>query len=290
MKRAIAIVGCGTIGTTLGRLFAEAGYPIAGVASHRIESARTAAEFIGTSNYSDNPAHITLDADIVFITTTDICIEPVCDEIAQNRAFKKGAFVFHCSGALPSGILRSARYCGAYTGSIHPLQSVASVKEALHTIAGCTCVFEGEPEVLLTARELVRGIGADFMQIGERDKPLYHAAAVVASNYLVTLVSVATELNEIIGISGRSSAKGLLCLIRGTLDNLEKLGISDALTGPIARGDIGTIASHIDAIKRRAPHLLSLYKALGEMTVSIAGTNGKLDTDTIESMQTLLAA
>lgn len=270
MKQSIAIVGCGTIGTTLGKLFAEVGYPIVGVASRRLESARRTAEFIGISNYSDNSVHITSDADIVFVTTTDSAIQSVCNEIAMQNGFKKSSFVFHCSGAYASEILASARQCGTHVGSLHPLQSFASVEQALQMVAGCTCTFEGDPEALPLARELVREIGADFIQIGVQDKPLYHAAAVVASNYLVTLLNLVIELNQLIGISEKYSIKAFLPLIRGTLHNVEDLGIHMALTGPIVRGDIDTITSHIEAIKTRAPQLLPLYMALGNSTVSIA--------------------
>lgn len=288
MKQSIAIVGCGTIGTTLGRLFAEAGYPIVGVASRGVESARSTAEFIGIPIYSDNPVQITPQADIVFITTPDVVIQSVCDKIAHQDGFRKNSIVFHCSGALPSTILGSARQCGAHIGSLHPLQSFASVEQALHLVSGCTCTFEGDTEALVIAREMVKDIGADFIQIGAQDKPLYHAAAVVASNYLVTLINLSTELHELIGIPKKFSVKALLPLVRGTLKNVEALGIPKALTGPIIRGDIDTIISHIEAIKSRAPYLLSLYRALGNSTISIAEARGELEEETIHKMRKIL--
>ncbi len=289
MKQSIAIVGCGTTGTALGKLFVEIGYPIVGVASRRLESARRTAGLIGISNYSNDAVQITATADIVFITTPDVVIQSVCDAIAKQSGFKKGSFVFHCSGALSSEILASARQCGAHIGSLHPLQSFASVEQALQMVSGSTYTFEGDTEVLSLARELVKDIGADFIQIRAQDKPLYHAAAVVASNYLVTLVNLAIELNELIGISKKSSVKALLPLIRGTLNNVETLGIHKALTGPIVRGDIDTITSHIRAIKTRAPHFLPLYMALGNSAVSIAEAKGGLEEETIHGMRTLFA-
>jgi predicted short-subunit dehydrogenase-like oxidoreductase (DUF2520 family) len=287
MKQSIAIIGCGTIGTTLGKLFAEVGYPIVGVASHRLESARRTAEFIGISNHSDNNVQITPDADIVFVTTPDASIQAVCDEIAMQNGFKQGSFVFHCSGAHPSEILASARQCGTHIGSLHPLQSFASVEQALQMVSGCTCTFEGDPEVLPLARQLVNEIGANFIQIRVQDKPLYHAAAVVASNYLVTLVDMAIALNQLTGISEKSSIKAFLPLIRGTLNNVENLGIHRALTGPIIRGDIDTITSHIEAIKTRAPQFSSLYMTLGNSTISIAEATEGLGEEIAHKMRKL---
>ena len=288
MKQSIAVVGCGTMGTTLGKLFAEVGYPIVGVASRRLESARRTAEFIGILNYSDNSVHITSDADIVFITTPDSSIKSVCDEIAMQSGFKKKSFVFHCSGAYPSEVLASARQCGTHIGSIHPLQSFATVEQALQMVAGCTCTFEGDSEAFPLACELIRKIGANFIQIRVQDKPLYHAAAVVASNYLVTLIDLAIEMNQLIGISGEDSIQAFLPLIRGTLNNVESLGIHRALTGPIVRGDIDTITSHIEAIKTRAPQLLFLYKALGNRTVGVAKAREELGEAIVHKIQTLL--
>jgi predicted short-subunit dehydrogenase-like oxidoreductase (DUF2520 family) len=270
MKQSIAIVGCGTVGTTLGKLFAEVGYPIVGVASRRLESARRTAELVGILKYSDNSVHITSNADIVFVTTPDSAIQSVCNEIAMQHGFKNSSVVFHCSGAHPSEILASARQCGAHIGSLHPLQSFATVDQALQMVAGCTCTFEGDPEALPLARKLVRDMGASFIQIRVQDRPLYHAAAVVASNYLVTLLDLAMALNQLIGIAEKDSIKAFLPLMRGTLNNVENLGTHRALTGPIVRGDIDTIKSHIEAIKNRAPELLPLYMALGQSTVSIA--------------------
>ncbi|MFH1674716.1 MAG: Rossmann-like and DUF2520 domain-containing protein [Pseudomonadota bacterium] len=289
MKQSIAIVGCGTIGTTLGKLFAETGYPIVGVASRRLESARSTAELLGISNYSDISVHITAKADIVFITTPDVVIQSVCDEIARQNGFKRGSFVFHCSGAFPSEILASARRCGAHIGSLHPLQSFASVEQALKMVTGCTCTFEGDTETLPIAREMAKDIGADFIQIRVQDKPLYHAAAVVASNYLVTLVNLAIELNQLSGISTKASIKALLPLIEGTLNNVKHLGVHRALTGPIVRGDIDTITSHVEAIKVRAPHFWPLYRALGNSTISLAEARGRLEKKTVREMRTIFS-
>lgn len=287
MKKTIAIVGCGTIGTTLGKLFATAGYSIVGVASRRRESARRAAELIGVSTYSNNSVQVTPDADIVFITTPDATIQSVCDQIAMQNSFKKGASIFHCSGAHPSAILASARQCGAHIGALHLLQSFASVEQALQMVSGCTCTFEGDSEVLPLARDLVKAIGAHFIQIRVQDKPLYHAAAVVVSNYLVTLLDLAIRMNQLIGISERSAIKAFLPLMKGTLHNVETLGIHRALTGPIIRGDIDTIKSHIEAIKTRTPQLLSLYMALGNSTISIAETREGLGEAAIQRMRAL---
>ncbi|MFH1077158.1 MAG: DUF2520 domain-containing protein [Pseudomonadota bacterium] len=287
MKYTIAIVGSGKVGTTLGYLLSRSGYSIAGFASRTIESAERAAKLIGSGSYSNHPAEITCLADAVFITTPDRVIEQVCAEIVLEKGFKSNSVVFHCSGAFPSEALASARKCGAHVGSLHPLQSFASADKAVKMLAGGICVFEGDTVARHCAEMIAKDIGVRLVYIRPDEKPLYHAAAVVASNYLVTLIGLAVDLAASAGFSKEESLRGIMSLAQGVLDNVSDLGVSDALTGPITRGDIDTISSHIRAIKLRVPHLLSLYSTLGQGTIQIAKAQGSLSRELIEQMEAL---
>ncbi len=288
MKPSVAIVGCGTVGTAIGKLLTRAGYRITGVATRSPETAGTAAKIIGAQRFSDCPQDMTQGAEVVFITTPDDAIQQTCEAISKNKGFEKKAVVIHCSGALSSDILSSARNCGAVTATLHPLQSFASVDQAETLVPGSFCAVEGDQAALPTVHQLVRDVGGVLMEITPEGKTLYHAAAVAASNYLVTLVNLALELDRAAGMSPEVSFKALLPLIRGTLDNIAVKGIPDALTGPIARGDVDTVVRHLKAIEQSMPALLDIYKTLGTYTVDIAKAKGTLTNEAAEKLAALL--
>lgn len=276
MKPSVAIVGCGKVGTSLGIWISKAGYVITGVASKSLSSAKKAAELIQTDRFSQTAEEITGDADIVFLTTPDGVISDVCENISRNNGFRENAVVLHCSGAHPSTILLSAKSCGATIGSMHPLQSIASIKTDINPFKGIIVSVEGEDDAIDTARQIASELGATCYTIKTDAKMLYHASAVVASNYLVTLLGLAFKLIGVAGIAAPDAYKVLKPLISGTLSNIEKVGIPDALTGPISRGDVETIEQHLDAIESKIPELLSLYRTLGLHTIDIAKAAGTL--------------
>ncbi|MFC1814409.1 Rossmann-like and DUF2520 domain-containing protein [Thermodesulfobacteriota bacterium] len=288
MKPSFAIVGCGKVGTALGKFLVAAGYSAIGTASKSISSARKTADILKTARYSDVPWEVTKTAAIVLITTPDSAIADTCNRIAENTGFKTNAVVLHCSGALPSTILSSANRCGAFTGSIHPLQSFAADEYSSSPFEGIIVSIEGEEKALTAARQIAVDLGATCLTIATAAKTLYHAAAVVSSNYLVTLLEFAFRLLGEAGISGREAFNALQPLIAGTLSNIERVGIPEALTGPIARGDIETVKGHLDAIELKAPGLLALYKTLGHHTIDIATAKGTLSEAPAQQLKRIL--
>jgi predicted short-subunit dehydrogenase-like oxidoreductase (DUF2520 family) len=148
---------------------------------------------------------------------------------------------------------------------------------------------EGDPQALPTVQQIVEDLGGLILNITVEGKTLYHAAAVVASNYLVTLMHVALTLNQSAGLPPDISFKALLPLVGGTLENIGKNGIPKALTGPIARGDVATVAAHLEAMKRSTPELLEAYHALGRLTVGLAKAKGTLSDEPVERLLDLLA-
>lgn len=269
----VAIIGSGVVGTAMGYLLKTRGYYITGIASRKIESAEKAKKFIGEGKASTDMVATARNADIVFITTPDSAIEDVCNRVVSERGFNQGAIVFHMSGALSSEILSSARKSGARIGSIHPLQSLADVDEAVKNIPNSYFCIEGDEEAIAVAKEIVSAIGGKEMTIGVEKKPLYHAGASVVSNFLVATIRFGLELFEAAGIKREDSLKALMPLIKGTINNIENLGITKALTGPISRGDAGIIEDHLKALKGED---VSLYTALGRYTVRVAIEKGTL--------------
>lgn len=271
MKPSFSIVGCGRVGTALAKFLTEAGYIPAGLASRSLSSAKKAAALIGCVNFTDILREATNKADIVFITTPDGAIEEVCTSIADKNGFNSGSIVLHCSGALTSNILSSAKACGASIGSMHPLQSFASTTEYnINPFSGIVTSVEGDKKAIDAVNMIAEALGSVCISIQTDTKILYHASAVVASNYLVTLLNLSLNLICQAGVPAKDAFKGLKPLIEGTLSNIEKMSIPDALTGPIARGDIQTIENHLSEIGSKTPNLLSLYKILGFHTIEIA--------------------
>ncbi len=191
----------------------------------------------------------------------------------------------HCSGALPSTILSSVKECDAFAGSMHPLQSFASVEIEKNPFQDIIISLEGEKEAVSAARKIATDLGATCFTIQTEAKTLYHASAVVASNYLVTLLDLSLKLIEAAGISGADALKALKPLIEGTLSNIEKTGITRALTGPIVRGDIETVKRHLEDIGSKTPDLLDLYKTLGFHTVDIAMAGGGLSESSVQKLK-----
>ena len=288
MKPSFAIVGCGRVGTALAVYLTKLGYHAAGLSSKSLSSAKTLANTIGTDNFSDVPCQLTKNADIVFITTPDDIIKNVCDEISAHNGFHQDATILHCSGSLPSTILSAAKNCKAVIGSLHPLQSFASTEFKTNPFQGIIIAVEGEKTAVENAGKLADDLGGNCLTILTETKTLYHASAVVASNYLVTLMDFAFKLINQAGISSQDALTVLKPLVNGTLKNIEKTGIPEALTGPIARGDVDVVKSHIEEITTQLPELLSLYKILGSHTVDVAEAKGSLSESSIKDFKQIL--
>ncbi len=285
----IVIVGAGVVGTALAYLLKEKGYPVVGIASRREESAQRAASLLGGEvRTTTAPEEIVPKADLVFITTSDIAIQQVCEEIASKEGFRPGQIVVHTSGALPSTILRKAKEKGALIASMHPLQSFADAEEAVKIIPSSIFCLEGDRETIPRLMELVKTLGGKPLPIETRQKPLYHAAAVVASNFLVTLSYLSYKFFEAIEITQDDAAQALLPLIKGTVNNIEQLGPIKALTGPIARGDVNVIKGHLEALKGLDPRFIDIYRSISRLTVEIGIKKGTLSPEGAEEILRIL--
>jgi len=280
----IGFIGAGMVGTALAIRLSGKGYPVVAVSSRTITSAERLAESVPGCRAYGSAQAVSDGAQLVFITTTDDVIAKVASEIRWNT--DQG--VVHCSGADSTDILEPAKKYGALVGAFHPLQTFASMAHAIENIPGSTFAIEAEEPLLTTLQGMATALEGTFIRLSAGNKVLYHAAAVVACNYLVTLVKLATDLWQSFGVSSQQATRSLLPLLRGTLNNIDNVGIPDCLTGPIARGDSGTIKKHIDALERSAPGILSTYRELGLQTIPIALAKGKIDDGKGNELQTLL--
>lgn len=275
-KPSVAVVGCGKVGSALALLLKERGYPVVAVASRSPESARKLAGSLGCSAY-DRPWEATLKADLVFITTPDREIAPVAELIAREGGFRPGQVVAHTSGAHASSELRGVREAGALAVSIHPLQSFADVAGAMENLPGSYFALEGDEAAIPLARQVVDDLKGHAFIIRAEDKPLYHAAACIASNYLVSLMHLATSLYGRFGLSREEAFEALYPLVRGTINNIRRVGPVNALTGPVSRGDVPTVSGHLPALERVGSLESHLYHLLGLYTVRVAREKGSID-------------
>jgi predicted short-subunit dehydrogenase-like oxidoreductase (DUF2520 family) len=173
-------------------------------------------------------------------------------------------------------------------GGFHPLQTFAGVKQAIENIPGSTFALEAEEPLLTTLKNMATALGGRWIRLKASDKVAYHAAAVFASNYLVTLVKMSTDLWQTFAIPTDQAIQALFPLIRGTLNNIETIGIPQCLTGPIARGDTGTVNKHLKTLREKAPALLFPYKELGLQTIPIAVGKGRINEKQAIEMEAIL--
>lgn len=273
----VAILGCGVAGTALGvSLRRRGGARIVALWSRRAASARRARRAIGAGRIASDPAEAARLADVVLLATADDGIEPLATRLARQGGVVPGALFFHLSGALGAGILVAARERGACIGSLHPLQSFASVEEAVARLPGSACGIEGEREAVRRLRIIARSLGMTPLVVPAARKALYHAAASVVSNSVASVVRLGEELFLRAGLPRAAVRKAVLPLLRGTVDNIDRLRLPRALTGPIARGDVGVVEKHLDALRREAPDLLPAFVALALQTLSVAIEKGTL--------------
>ncbi len=283
----IAIIGLGKVGTAMGFLLRSAGYKIVAVASRSPLSINRSIPYTGGHACADNP-DAARKASCIFITTGDDSIAAVCRELCAAAALKPGKKVIHMSGAGGLDLLEGARREGAHVASIHPLQSFPDIETAVKNIPGSTFGVTADAEIEGWCVELVKNLGGVPFTVSDADKPLYHAAASMACNYLVTLMHMALETYRSMGLPRDEAMKAVRPLVTATLSNIETNGPIQALTGPIARGDAGTIRKHLSALKERKIEFLPAYCALGLLTTDIGILKNTLTEDNAKTIKRLL--
>jgi predicted short-subunit dehydrogenase-like oxidoreductase (DUF2520 family) len=269
----IGFIGAGTVGTALAVRLAQRGYPVVAASSRGYDSARRLTERVKSCQALRDNQGVVEAAELVFVTTPDDLIAPV---VAALR-WQPGKRVVHSSGVASLDILEPARQAGAEVGAIHPLQTFASIDQAIENLPGSTFALEGEGGILEELKGIAQALEGPWVKLGPGDKVLYHASAVMACNYLVTLEKLATDLWQKFGASPSEAIQALMPLLQGTLNNLNNVGLPHCLTGPIARGDLGTIQKHLKALETSAPEILPIYRELGLHTIPIALGKGKID-------------
>lgn len=280
----LGFIGAGTVGTAMAIRLSQKGYPVIAVCDLNSAAAKRLVEAVKGCQVRAKAQDVADAADFVFITTADDFIPQVAAEVK----WRPGQIVSHCSGAASTDVLEPARKLGARVGCMHPLQTFASIAQAVENLPGSTFALEAEEPMLGVLKEMAAALQGNWLELTAEDKALYHASACIACNYFYTLVKIAADLWQNFGKSSDEATQAMLPMLRGALNNLDNVGLPKALTGPIARGDLMTIRKHLSALEKKAPEVIPLYKELGNWTIPIGLAKGTLSEDKARELRALL--
>jgi predicted short-subunit dehydrogenase-like oxidoreductase (DUF2520 family) len=288
MARSLSIVGAGRVGATLAKRLRSLGWRIDAVVTRSSRTARAAVRAVGAgtpfSALSAPALKAILAADVILITTPDDSLASVAHTLAKigapSRRAWRGKVVLHASGALGRTVLAPLARLGAATGSLHPMQTFSG--RDVHNrhnghngpaLEGVTFAIEGDAHARRTARAIVRALGGVPVAIEGRDKPAYHATAVLAAGSGFALIEASVQILQRLGFSRRRALQTLLPLIRQMLDNIERLGPRAAWTGPVSRGDYDVVARHARALRSQPPEFAQSYAALARLAGRVLSKN-----------------
>jgi len=282
----VAVIGAGRVGTAMAVLLGRAGHTIRAVAGGEGTRER-AARFLPHVPLLERE-RAARAAEVVVLGTPDAAIEPVCTALARAGALGPDRAVVHLSGATGLDALGTAEAGGATVLSVHPLMTCPDVEAAIARIPGSSfAVTARAPLGFELGENLALDVGGRPFALEDEMKPLYHAAAVFASNYIVTLTALAESLQEAAGVPDPLEALGPLQ--RATLENIEAVGPGAALTGPAVRGDNLTVERNLRALAEHAPEAVRAYVALADLALELATASGRLDALAAAAVQEVLA-
>jgi predicted short-subunit dehydrogenase-like oxidoreductase (DUF2520 family) len=272
MTRVISIVGAGRLGTTLARRLRGLGWSVGAVVTRSRKTSRAAVRRIGAGTPSGRLTREALVADLILVAVPDDELKSVASALARLGGEQcRGKVVLHASATLDRSVLAPLGRCGASTGSLHPMQTFTG-RESHRSgpnLNGITFAVEGDPKARRAALAIARSLGGVPVEIDSRDKPIYHAAAVLVCGSAFPLVELALRMLAQIGFTRRRAMQTLLPLSRQMLDNVERIGPRAAWTGPLSRGDYAIVARHAKALRSYPRDVREAYAVLALLAVRV---------------------
>ena len=281
----IGIVGAGAVGTALGVALSRAGWPIHAVASRDAGRRERFRGLVDVARAFAEPEPLLEEVELIILAVPDDAIAPV----AGRLRLYGGQAMIHTSGALGADVLTPAMAAGTQVGAFHPLVAFADTERSVEALHGATVAIEGDDQLAAMLAEMAEAIGATPVRLAPGSKAAYHAAAVLAAGGFVALLDAIAELGRVAGLDEAGSLAVYGPLIEGTLGNARALGITAALTGPIVRGDVGTLRAHLGTLRAHAPGALDLYRAAAVREVDLAEARGALAPEAVAELRTSLA-
>jgi predicted short-subunit dehydrogenase-like oxidoreductase (DUF2520 family) len=284
----VGIIGAGKVGAVLGAALRGAEHAVIG-ASAVSDASRERAETLLPGVPILDVRDIVERAELVLLAVPDDALGQLVEGLAKLGAWQPGQLVAHTSGRFGVGILHPVRAAGAVPLALHPAMTFTGMSLDLTRLLDCTFGVTADAAMLPIAQALVVEMGAEPVAIAEADRVLYHAALAHGSNHLVTLVAQASQLLREVGVEAPDRMLGPL--LRATLENALASGES-ALTGPVARGDAGTVAAHAGALREydggSAGDILEAYLAMARATARRAGSRGLLKPEQLDGIEKAL--
>lgn len=282
----VGIVGAGPVGAALGLAVSRAGWPVTAVASRDAGRRDAFRALVPGARAFAEPAAMLDEADLLILAVPDDAIPSV----AAGLRLYSGQTLVHTSGLLDADVLDPALSAGSHIGAFHPLVSFTSdVERSAAGLAGATIAIEGEDSVLDMLADLAEAIGGVPVRLPRGTKAAYHAAAVLASGGLIALLDAVATLGAVAGLDEAGSLAVYGRLMEQTLANACAIGVGPALTGPITRGDAGTVHAHLRAIAEFAPGVLDLYRAAALRELRIVEERRTLSPEQLERVRAALA-
>lgn len=260
----VGFIGAGKVGNTLGKYFEQNNIALTGYFDIDKNAAMEAADFTLSTVYT-SLSELVNCSDIIFITTTDNTIQYVWEDIKELPI--EGKIICHCSGALSSEVFKEVDEKGAFGYSIHPLFSCSSKTSSYKKLYDALITIEGSREHLQKVEELFKMLGNSTRIIDSTQKIKYHAAAVFASNQPLALAGQGADILEQCGFTRDEAIKAVLFLMSHAIENIEKQGLEEALTGPVERNDIMTVKKHLKALSEEEKNI---YISLSKKLIKIA--------------------
>ncbi|MGR4884777.1 Rossmann-like and DUF2520 domain-containing protein [Streptomyces sp. LARHCF249] len=284
-RLAVGVVGAGRVGSALARALQQAGHRPVAVSGVSDASVRRAARMLPDVPLVP-PAQVFEKADLVLLTVPDDALPSLVEGLAETGAIRPGQLLVHTSGRYGTAVLDPARRAGALPLALHPAMTFTGTEVDVQRLAGCSFGVTAPEELRLAAEALVIEMGGEPEWIAEENRPLYHAALALGANHLVTLVAQSMELLRKAGVGHPDRMLGPL--LGAALDNALRSGDA-ALTGPVARGDAGTVAAHISELRKHAPGTVAGYLAMARSTADRALAHGLLKPELAEDLLGVLA-
>ena len=264
------IVGAGAVGTALGVALARAGWPIRAIASRDEGRRARFRELVpGARGFAEAEALLD-EVELAILAVPDDALP----ELARELRMYSGQAMVHTSGALGAEVLEPARAAGTQIGAFHPLVAFADLERAVAALRGATVAIEGDDQLADLLARMADVLGATAVRLAPGSKAAYHAAAMLSAGGFVALLDAIAELGRVAGLDEAGAVAIYGGLVDQTLGNARALGIDRALTGPIVRGDVGTIRRHLAALGADAPDVLPLYRAVAERELTIGERRG----------------
>ncbi|MER8266281.1 DUF2520 domain-containing protein [Streptomyces griseus] len=281
----VGVVGAGRVGPALAASLRLAGHRPVAVSGVSDASRRRAAALLPDVPLVE-PAEVLGRAELVLLTVPDDVLPTLVEGLAETGAVRPGQLLVHTSGRYGAGVLDPALRAGALPLALHPAMTFTGTGVDVQRLAGCSFGVTAPEELRLAAEALVIEMGGEPEWIAEESRPLYHAALALGANHLITLVAQSMELLAKAGVAAPDRMLGPL--LGAALDNALRSGDA-ALTGPVARGDAGTVAAHIGELRAHAPQAVAGYIAMARATADRALAHGLLKAELAEDLLVALA-